>query len=163
MSYVVAGYIAKKLTERLRCKECYSCVVAEKKNDDDDVENIMDNFDEEPAHDGYFNKVNRGGLTAPSANFAQFVSRSFAVLDSYSHIISRHIQVPTKRAALYILQSVLSGYLIGCNVHNEKCDKLVFSTIANIFYNNKQKLVNGAGRKDEVRAFKQMKRQKENN
>ena len=143
VSYVVAGYIVRKILKRLQCPECASCLVAQK-----------------PSHSSYFNELSRGGLTIPSDNFAQFVSTSFAVLDASSEIILRHA-IPTKCAAVYVLKTVLLGYAVGCHGHSEQCSQLAFSVVVNIFFNNKQKLTNASLRKDNVAAFKQRQRQKQ--
>ena len=66
---LVAGSISIRLQDRSKCSECKAKLSGSK----DDI-----------LHDEYFNILDRGGLTVPSAYLNEFVYSSFAILD-YAH------------------------------------------------------------------------------
>ena len=68
---VVAGYAAKKIIKRSQCGQTLTAI---------NPQNSFKEFE-------YLSKLNRGGLTLPSVDLAQYVSKSFAMLESAIVII----------------------------------------------------------------------------
>ena len=143
VSYLVAGYIGRKVLEKLSCQECCKLF-----------------FDESNANSSpYFDLLSRGGLLAPSEPLAKYVSGCFSILDVADTIISHH-EVPVRQAAEYVLKRFGGPLSFACAHDRDKILKSSSRVIVNIYYNNKQKLVNASIRKDDVKEFKTRQRKK---
>ena len=78
----IAGYIAKKLSKRSKCKVCPSKMIA---------------IDDDVAHDEYLKLLSRGGLIVPSPSLSHFVCHVFSILDFISPIVRKYgSSFPTK-------------------------------------------------------------------
>ena len=108
----------------------------------------------------YFHLISRGNLTAPSNALADFVCTAFAVLDYYDYFIVQQKHVPVRDAATYIVLNCLSSYSFSCEEHIDVAKKFAVRMIANIFYNNKQKINNDSVVKDALTGFKKRQRTK---
>ena len=84
----IAGYVAKKLTERSDCNACISMLKASS-ND--------------LSHAEYLRNMSRGGLIIPSLQLAQYVSSGFSTLDFVDNLISK-FEVTARIAAEHILK-----------------------------------------------------------
>ena len=107
IAFLIAGYVAKKLKERIECKSCEeqlsnsSGCVAERRS--------------------YFDLLSRGGLIAPFIALTQYVSNCIAILDITDEIILQHCSnVPARTAALFVLQSQCNTAYFLCDAHFSK-------------------------------------------
>ena len=142
VSVTVAGYVAKKINEKMKCDVCEIYLVCK---DDETREGIDDD---------YLSLLSRSGLTFPGKYLADFVSHAFAVLDLVDALISKYPNLNVRRAAGNILSEYLDGWL-SCVIHHDKVKRLAINCIINIFYNNKQKRAADEPRKDDLKTFKQ--------
>ena len=140
----VSAYVAKKLIKRFKCDLCKLLMT-------DFTINCVS---------PYFHLISRGNLTAPSNTLADFVCTAFAVLDYYDHFIMQQKHVPARDAASYILLNCLSSHCFSCEEHVDVARKFAVRMIANIFYNNKQKISNDSVVKDALTGFKKRQRSK---
>ena len=111
---------------------------------------------ENPDHDCII-ILNRGGLTIHSPNLVNYVCDAFALLSATENVLINQSK-PTSRNAAKGL-----SYMMGCcnfTFDNHKVDgqKVVISTIVNVFFNNKRKISTASVRKDNVDSFKKQKR-----
>ena len=141
----IAGYIAKKLSKRSKCKACKNALVSP----------AGTNFENK-----YFQLLSRGKLTVPSPSVADFVGNGFAVLDAADEIISRFPNIPTKTACEYVLRKYSPQVYFTCDEHCDWGLQFAIKSIINIFYNNKQKASADKVRKDVVVGLKKNKREK---
>ena len=111
----------------------------------------------------YLDILNRGGLTKPSENLAEYVCSSFAILDTAHDILLRHNDIIRKAALTTIDTFQKQAIIFVCQQHEEWGRKKVNTIITNIFLNNEQKIETAQIRKDQVVAFKsrRSKREKE--
>ena len=65
-----------------------------------------------------------------------------------------------RKAAHEALSYVMGCCAFTCEKHKVEGQKIVFSTIINIFFNNKRKITTSLVRKDNVASFKKQKREK---
>ena len=112
---------------------------------------------ENPDH-GYLIILKRGGLTIPSPNLVNYVCDAFAVLNATEIDLSNQSKVTlrntTKEALSYIM-----GCDFTCEYHKVDGQKVIVSTIVNVFFNNKRKISTASVRKDNVASFKKQKRE----
>ena len=141
----VAGYIAKKLSKRSKCKACKKALVLPPRS-------AFDNK--------YFNILSRGGYTVPSAPVADFVGNGFAILDTAESIIFQFPSIPTKTACEFVLNQYSMPAQFTCDEHRDWGMKFAIKSIINIFNNNKQKASADKVRKDVVVGMKKNKRDK---
>ena len=141
----IAGYIAKKLSKRPKCKDCKAALISPPGT----------NFDNK-----YFEVLSRGNLTVPSPAVADFVGNGFAILDSADKIISKFPAIPTKSASEYVLKKYSSPVHFTCDDHRDWGMQFSIKAIINIYNNNKQKASADKVRKDVVVGFKNNKRDK---
>ena len=147
VSVMVAGYIAKKLIEKLKCDECKHILISK----EDDVE----------LEDTYLKLVSRGGLTVPSKELSDFVSHAFAALDFFDKYISNYPSLGVRQAATHLLTKYIGEDNFSCDKHNIDIGKRVFKSITNVYYNNKRKISTDNVRKDDVKVFKKRQRTKD--
>ena len=111
---------------------------------------------ENPDH-GYLIILKRGGLTIPSPNLVNYVCDAFAVLNATEIDLSNQSKVTlrntTKEALSYIM-----GCDFTCEYHKVDGQKVIVSTIVNVFFNNKRKISTASVRKDNVTSFKKQKK-----
>ena len=81
----VAGYIAMKINARVKCKDCEPFLIC--KNPEERCE----------IDDDYLKLLDRGGLTAPGKNLAEFVCHAFAILDLVDDRIAKHDLLSVRR------------------------------------------------------------------
>ena len=148
VSFFIAGYVAKKI-KKIGCKSCMDLC------SDSSGSNAV-------ANNCYFNLLSRGDLNVPSAALAQYVSYCFAILDVADKNIFQQCQsIPICTAAQFILQNQCNNADFICDEHCAWGSKLTQKIATNIFFNNKQKIVNSSLRKDAVIAFKKRQRTKD--
>ena len=92
VGYTVAGYIAKKIKNRLSCSTCNSNIIT----DSTDC--------------SYFLNLSRGGLTCPSSCFSEFVCKGFALLDFLDSFIRQQNFISTRKRALCTLRYFLDDF-----------------------------------------------------
>ena len=141
---VVAGYVAKKLKEKTTYSGC-----------------IMKLCGSEIECDSYFAHLSRGGMTVPSASLAQFVSTSFAVLDTTDSLLQKHAAASIREAAHHVLKTYCCNVNFTCDRHVDWGSVSVRKIVINIFYNNKRKLQSDEVRKDDLVSFKKRQRKKD--
>ena len=145
VSFFIAGYVAKKIKEKIGCKSCMNLC------SDSSGSNAV-------ANNCYFNLLSRGDLNVPSAALAQYVSYCFAILDVADKNIFKQCQsIQIRTAVQFILQNQCNNADFICDQHCAWGSKLTQKIATNIFF-NKQEIVNSSLRKNAVIAFK--KRQK---
>ena len=145
----IAGYTAKKFLESVtkKIESSYCCKI-----------HITGCIDlENPDHE-YLITLNRGGLTVPSSSLVNYVCDAFAVLSATENVLNR-----SKLTARHAAKEALS-YLMGCcdftcEKHKVEGQKVVLSTVINVFFNNRQKISTASVRKDNVVSFKKRKRE----
>ena len=113
---------------------------------------------ENPGHE-YLIILKRGGLTISSPNLVNYVCDVFAVLSAAENVLINQSKLTSRNAAKEAL-----SYMMGCSnftCENDKVDgqKVVISTIVNVFFNNKRKISTASVRKDNVASFKKQKRE----
>ena len=150
VAFTIAGYVAKKLRKRSKCKQC--CLYLINNEDDDDV-----------PENHYLKLLSRGGLTVPSSPLAEFVLGAFAILDFTDKFIEKEKILGTRDAAEKILKLYAPKSIFTCPDHIEWSHKFGARIIVNLFYNNKQKLAADEVRKDAVVTFKTRQRSMEKN
>ena len=84
----------------------------------------------------YLDILNRGGLTKPSENLAEYVCSSFDILDTAHDILLRYNDVIRKAALTTIDTFQKHDVTFICQQHNEWVRKKVNSIITNIFLRN---------------------------
>ena len=145
VAITVAGYIAKKLSDRTKCCDCKPNLIST-------IETVYENR--------YFNLLSRGGFTVPSPSLADFVVHSFAILDIVDDKIMKFPSIPTREAAEFLIKKYSSAVRFTCDLHCEWGMKFATKYIVNIFYNNKQKIQSDAVKKDSIVSFKKRQREK---
>ena len=110
---------------------------------------------ENPDHE-YLIILNRGGLTIPSPNLVNYVCDAFAVLNATENVLSNQSKVTlrntTKEALSYIM-----GCDFTCEYHKVDGQKVIVSTIVNVFFNNKWEISTASARNDNVAFFRSKK------
>ena len=147
VSTLIAGYIAKKLDARSKCKICEGMLVA---NEDGII------------NDKYLNSLSRGGLTVPSSNLAEFVDTCFAILDFVSKFGQKHKILNVREVSNDLLYRYAPRVAFTCEDHMEWGFKFASKSVINVFYNNKEKIDSDSVRRDDVAEFKKLKRQRVN-
>jgi hypothetical protein len=143
VSTTIAGYIAKKVNNKVQCDQCTQQLVV---------------TNSETRNDEYLILLSRGGLTVPANIMSDFVAHAFSVLSICENVIEKYPLIMCRNAAKYVLNEYLDGYIFSCDDHMEKVKRLVVRCIINIFYNNKQKNEGDIPRKDNMKAFKKRQR-----
>ena len=148
VAVMVAGYIAKKLKEKIQCTVCETKFVAN--------ETTID-FDE------YLKILSRGGLTCPSPFLRDFVFQLFGTLDFIIDILERFAQNKTVRnVAERVLENLIDAYPnYACQNHEIVARKITIRTVVNIFFNNLQKQLTDSIRKEQIVDFKKRQRKKQ--
>ena len=142
----IAGFTAKKHLKKIKSSSC--CKM-----------HITGSIDmENPDHE-YLIILNRGGLTIPSPNPVNYVCDAFAVLNATESVFINPSKLTSRNAAKEA-HSYMMECDITCENHEVDGQKVVVSTIVNVFFNKKWKISTASVRKDNV-AF--LKKQKTNN
>ena len=139
----ISGYISHSLLKDASCLECINLL------------------QQDPILTQYLKDLDRGGLTLPSSSLSYYVESAFCVLEaSETEIVQTTF--PWKIVSLRLLQEVSQIWdsASACILHTPQVRKTVNRIIANIYYNNLRKSINESIRKDQVAAFKSVKRQK---
>ena len=139
----ISGYISHSLVKDASCLECINLL------------------QQDPILTQYLKDLDRGGLTLPSSSLSYYVESAFCVLEaSETEIVQTTF--PWKIVSLRLLQEVSQIWdsAFACILHTPQVRKTVNRIIANIYYNNLRKSINESIRKDQVAAFKSVKRQK---
>ena len=142
---VVAGYVAKKLINRSQCVECQNSLTTT------GSQQSSSEFD-------YLLKLSRGGLILPSVDLAQYVSKSFAMLDTASIIIFKST-LPERVAGESVLTMNTCAQSFLCEQHTVNI-KFINRIICNVYFNNAQKKSVNEVRKDAVQQFKHKRKRK---
>ena len=141
----IAGYNAKKCLKKIKSSSCCKMHITASI----DIEN--------PDHE-YLISLNRGGLTIPSANLVSYVCDAFAVLSATENVLTNQPKLTTRNAAKEAVSDMMGCCNFTCNNHNADGQKVVLSTIVNVFFNNKRKISTASVRKDNVTSFKKQKK-----
>ena len=139
----ISGYISYTLLKDASCIECINLL------------------QQDPIVTQYLKDLDRGGLTLPSSSLNHYAESAFCVLEaSETEIVQTAF--PWKTVSLRLLQEVSQTWDSGfaCISHTQQVRKTVNRIIANIYYNNLRKAINESVRKDQVAAFKSVKRRK---
>ena len=142
----IAGYMVKKFKKRLS-----DCCIVFLTGDSDDFES---------QDISYIQTLSRGGLKIPSLNLANYVCSAFAMLDFLFGIIIES-GIPMLKAARSVLMRFLYSFeTFTCSVHEHSGKRLANQTVANIFFNNKRKIMTDPVVADHVTTFKKRQRNK---
>lgn len=133
----IAGYITKKLLKRSTCDLCKFILQS----------------DEVTTSTVYTNLLSRGGLKLPTQSLADYVCLSFAKLD-LAHDFLQKASEHVRSACGHVLKTEWNDKFM-CNEHFETGISLINKTITNIFFNNKQTLLNDTVLKDDICSFKE--------
>lgn len=144
----IAGYIAKKLTKQLDCRECH--------------ERLIGNLSDESDDHSYLELVSRGGLTIPSLSLSNYVCNAFAIIDFFN-ITIKQSGLSVRLAAETVLDKLINGVNFTCASHQNHGRRLTNRIISNIYFNNERKLSTDKVAKDDVEAFKKRQRVKRKN
>ena len=109
----------------------------------------------------YFDILSRGGLTVPSSALTDDVVHAFAILDTADNLLQSYSTLPVSLAAEEILE-YNCNIPFACEDHSERAIKLCRRILVNVFFNNKQKIVNDSIQKDALTSFKKRQRCKDN-
>ena len=101
-----------------------------------------------------------GKLSAPSVFLTELVYQSFALLDLHDSYIRSQYYLCTLQAVLCMLKYYLDNIKMFYDDHFSKGLEIIFNILVNIFYNNKQKIVNDSITKDSISGFKRRQREK---
>ena len=129
---VVAGYAAKKIIKRSQCEQTLTAI---------NPQNSFKEFE-------YLSKLNRGGFTLPSVDLAQYVSKSFAILES-AFVIILNSSMNERDAGKCVLTKNTCSQSFLCEQHTFKV-KFINRIICNVYFNDAQKLSANEVRKDTV-------------
>ena len=141
MPAYIAGYVAKKIKKHFKCHVRNNKIIS----NDNDVEN-----------DKYLKTLSQGGLFIPCATFKDVVCQTFSILELVSPIIE---QITENNSVAAVSNIVLMKLEYGpddfsCEQHFKQSKAMSVRTITNIFYNNKQKIINQGVREEQIRDFK---------
>ena len=90
---------------------------------------------------------------------ADFVSKGFASLDFHHDFIQQQCFLPARDGAIRMMCRYLSCFNFLCPDHSDKAI-FIIKTIANVFFNNKQRIANDSVLKDTIVGFKKRQRAK---
>ena len=142
----IVNYMVKKFKKRLG--DC--CIVF--------LTGDSDNFESQDI--SHIQTLSRGGLKIPSLNLANYVCPAFAMLDFLFGIITES-GIPMLKAAESVLMRFLYSFeTFTCSVHEHSRKRLANQTVANIFFNNKRKIMTDSVVADHVTTFKKRQRNK---
>jgi hypothetical protein len=144
VAHYIAGNIAKRIIERVKCCDCESHVIE-----------TGDHVD--TPHNTYLSDLSRGGLTIPSREVSDFVCNGYALLD----LLDEHMGINVRHMSLVALDKYSPDLAIGCETHKVSNRKFALKVITNTFFNNKQNQATDTVREDGVKSFKQRQRRKE--
>ena len=140
----VAGYVAKKCVDYL--KNCDIC-------------KLIGDVNDETEDNSYLIILNRGGLTLPSLGLSEYVINSIAALEYFEgDILSSGL--PVREASGLVLTELFSESTILCNHHSRIGHRYINRTLINIYFNNDRKVKTDSVTKDNVAAFKSVRRTK---
>ena len=122
---VVAGNVAEKLINRSQCVECQNSLTTT------GSQQSSSEFD-------YLLKLSRGGLILPPVDLAQYVSKSFAMLDTASNIIFKST-LPERVGGESVLTINTCAQSFLCEQHTVNI-KFINRIICNVYFNNAQSM-----------------------
>ena len=94
---------------------------------------------ENPDHE-YLIIFNGGALTIPSTNLMNYVCDVFAVLSATENVLINQSKLTSRNAAKEALSYLMECCNFTCENHKFDGQKVVTSTIVNVFFNNKRKI-----------------------
>ena len=86
------------------------------------------------SRDAYLSDISKGGLTIPSREFSDFVSKVYAFLDFFD----QYMGISVRHRSLVALEKYSPDSAMGCESHTARNRNFVFKIITNTFFNNKQ-------------------------
>ena len=110
---------------------------------------------ENPDHE-YLITLNRGGHTVPSPSLVNYVCYAFAVLSATENVLNRS-KLTARNAAKEALSYLMGFCDFTCEKHKVEGQKVVLSTVINVFFNNRRKISTASVRKGNVVSFKKRK------
>ena len=144
----IAGYVCNQLNSKTKCEDCMIMRASE-----------TDTAAEPSSH--YSQLLSRGGLSMPSNGIKNYVCNSFAIIDLVEDTLLHNFSnIPIRSTARYVLRHFGSNIVFACQDHLDFTVNLVSKIIVNVYFNNKQKLVNDTIRKEQLAEFKKRQRSK---
>ena len=138
----IAGYVCNQLNSKTKCEDCMIMRASE-----------TDTAAEPSSH--YSQLLSRGGLSMPSNEIKNYVCNSFAIIDLVEDTLLHNFSnIPIRSAARYVLRHFGSNTVFACQDHLDFTVNLVSKISVNVYFNNKQKLVNDTIRKEQLAEFK---------
>ena len=133
----IAGHVCKQLNSSFKCEDCLIMHTR-----------VTDAVAAEPSPK-FLQLLSRNGLSVPSDEIKQYVCNGFAILDVIEDTILKNFShIPMRTVAIFALTHYGSNIAFACQDHFDCTAKLVSKIIANIYFNNKQKLADDMVRKD---------------
>ena len=126
----IAGFIMKKLSKKFIFSECEALL----------------NHDKVTICIEYTNLLSRGGLQLPGKSLASYTSHSFAKLDLAQENL--FLNADNIRYAARKLLKCVGETIFVCPQHFNNAIIFINKIIINIYFNNKQMIINGRKRKD---------------
>ena len=83
-----------------------------------------------------------------------YVCDAFAVLSATGNLLTDQSKLTSRNTAKEALSYMMGCRNFTCENHKVDGQKVVVSTIANLFFNNKQKISAASVRKDNIASFK---------
>ena len=142
----IAGYTAKKYLKKIKSSSCCKMHITGSID--------MGNPDHE-----YLIILNRGGVTIPSPNLVNYMCDAFAVLSATENVLTNQSKLASRNAAKEALSYMMGCFNFTCENHKVDDQKVVISTIVNVFFNNKRKVFTASVRNDNTASFKKQKRE----
>ena len=139
----ISSYIAKKLVKKFKhCCKNY-CI---NKSETASTTHV------------YIDLLSRGELTLPSECLVTYVCDCFAFIDHAENVITSKMKEIA--AAEHLLNVVMFYERFLCSVHWREGQSMTYRIIANIYFNNKRKIMTDSVHKDNVVSFKKRQREK---
>lgn len=135
----IAGYISKKLKKKIDCSNCLAMFIG----------NNNDTLSTE-----FLSLISRGGLMIPSQSLGEYVCKGFSVLDVVGEMILRDAPNDVRICGEDLLRMYCDNVNFSCELHTQKVQTITNRIITNIFFNNKQKIMNSEIRRDNIEEFK---------
>ena len=140
----ISSYLAKKLVRKFgRCCKNYC---------------INESETESTAHI-YIDLLSRDGLTLPSECLVTYIWNCFAFIDHAIDVYNIS-KIKERAAAEHLLNVVMFHELFLCSVYWSKGQSMTHRIVANIYINNKRKMMADSVHKDNVVSFKKRQREK---
>ena len=113
---------------------------------------------EEHSNDSvYFYYLSRGALTILSPELSDFICKSFGFLNYFEDFIVNHKSKSEHLISFTILRQKLT-INFACDLRKQKVQDVVISTVVNIFFNDKRRLLDDVVESNSLSSFKKRQR-----